>query len=93
MRPRKGYAMFNLTTNDAEGQMPEIAQSPDELAREGARQMIAAALDAKVAQYVEGLRHQRDEDGHALVVRSGWVLSHGHHPPAESVAGRVQSLA
>jgi len=55
--------MFKLTTNDAEGQTPEITQSLDELAREGARRMIAAALDAEVEQYVESLRHLRDENG------------------------------
>ena len=64
-RPRKGYAMIKLTTNDAEGQTPEIAQTLDELAREGACRMIAAALEAEVAQYVEALRHHRDESGHA----------------------------
>jgi hypothetical protein len=49
-RPRKGYAMLKLTTDDAEGQAPEITQTLDELAREGARRMIAAALEAEVAQ-------------------------------------------
>lgn len=46
-------------------------QSLDELAREGARRMIAAALGVDVAQYVEALRHHRDENGHALVVQNG----------------------
>lgn len=63
--------MLKLTTDDTEGQTPEITQSLDELAREGARRMIAAALEAEVAQYVESLRHVRDENGHALVVRNG----------------------
>jgi putative transposase len=63
--------MLKLTTDDPEGQTPEITQSLDELAREGARRMIAVALEAEVAQYVESLRHLRDEEGHALVVRNG----------------------
>ncbi len=43
----------------------------DELAREGARRMLAVALEAEVAAYVERYRGERDEAGHALVVRNG----------------------
>ncbi len=63
--------MFKLTTNDSEGQAPEISQSLDELAREGARRMILAALELEVEQYVASLQHLRDEQGRALVVRNG----------------------
>ena len=69
--PRKGYAMIKLTTDDREGQAPEMQQSLDELAREGARRMIAAALELEVEQYVQSVRHLRDEEGHAQVVRNG----------------------
>jgi len=63
--------MHKVTTDEHRGQIPEIAQSLDELAREGARRMILAALELEVEQYVEKLRHLRDENGHALVVRNG----------------------
>jgi putative transposase len=63
--------MHKSTTNEPPGQIPEITQSLDELAREGARRMILVALELEVAQYVEKLRHLRDENGHALVVRNG----------------------
>ena len=43
----------------------------DAIAREGARRMLVAALEAEVAAYVETHRDERDEDGHALVVRNG----------------------
>ena len=43
----------------------------DELAREGARRMIATALEAEVAEYVERSAGERDEDGMRLVVRNG----------------------
>lgn len=43
----------------------------DELAREGARRMIATALEAEVAEYVERFAGERDEDGMRLVVRNG----------------------
>ena len=43
----------------------------DGLAREGARRMIAAALEAEVDSYVEHFRGERGEDGRAVVVRNG----------------------
>lgn len=43
----------------------------DELAREGARRMIKAALAAEVDEYMERLRDARDEHGRAQVVRNG----------------------
>lgn len=43
----------------------------DELAREGARRMIAAALEAEVEAYVDAHREARDQDGRALVTRNG----------------------
>jgi putative transposase len=63
--------MLKLTTNDIEGQPSEITQSLDELAREGARRMILAALELEVDQYIQKLCHLRDESGHAMVVRNG----------------------
>jgi transposase-like protein len=69
--PKKGYAMYKLTTNDAESTAPEVCKSLDELAREGARRMIAEALQLEVEEYVSALRHLRDEEDHALVVRNG----------------------
>ena len=57
----------------------------DELARDGARQMLAAALLAEVAAYVEAHQHEVDEQGHRLVVRNGF------HAPREvaTAAGAV----
>jgi putative transposase len=49
----------------------EIRVTLDELAREGARRMIAAALEAEVDEYVSSLTDELDEDGHRLVVRNG----------------------
>lgn len=43
----------------------------DELALEGARRMLAAALEIEVDSYIERHRSHRDADGHALVVRNG----------------------
>ena len=44
----------------------------DELAREGARQMLAAALQAEVAAYIEAHADEVDEHGRRLVVRNGY---------------------
>jgi len=53
--------------DQGEGELPTDL---DELAREGARRMLVAALQSEVADYIE--RHQeRDERGHAKVVRNG----------------------
>src|SRR5262249_53431815 len=44
----------------------------DEIVRDGARQLLAAALQAEVAAYVEQFRDEVDEAGHRLVVRNGY---------------------
>src|SRR5512133_292613 len=53
------------------GEDNEVAVTLDGLAREGARRMIAAALEAEVADYIERFADERDEDGKRLVVRNG----------------------
>jgi putative transposase len=49
----------------------EIAVTLDDLAREGARRMIATALEAEVGEYVERFADDRGDDGKRLVVRNG----------------------
>lgn len=44
----------------------------DEIVRDGARQMLAAALQAEVAAYVDAHADQVDEQGRRLVVRNGY---------------------
>jgi hypothetical protein len=56
-----------------------LAMSLDELAREGARRMLAAALEAEVDAYIAALAALVDEHGHRLVVRNG-------HAPARQLA-------
>ena len=45
----------------------------DEIARAGARQMLAEALEVEVREYLEAARGEGDEQGHALVVRNGYA--------------------
>ena len=49
----------------------EIGLTLDDLAREGARRMIAAALRAEADEYVARFEDEVDESGHRLVVRNG----------------------
>src|SRR5665647_1617078 len=52
---------------------PAVAGSMlDQLVRDGARAMLAAALQAEVAAYVEVFADQLDEHGRRLVVRNGY---------------------
>ncbi|MFD8101132.1 IS256 family transposase [Nocardia fluminea] len=44
----------------------------DEIVRDGARKMLAAALQAEVAEYVARFAGEVDENGHRLVVRNGY---------------------
>jgi transposase-like protein len=44
----------------------------DEIVRDGARQMLAAALQAEVAAYIEAFKDEVDEAGRRLVVRNGF---------------------
>ena len=62
--------MLKLTTDDFEGKSPEISESLHELDRQGTRRMILATLQLDVEQYVQALRHLRDELSQAATVRT-----------------------
>ena len=44
----------------------------DNVVREGARQMLAAALKSEIDGSLADLAEQRDQDGQRLVVRNGY---------------------
>jgi len=44
----------------------------DEIVREGARRMLAEALQAEVEAYIAAHAAERDENGRRLVVRNGY---------------------
>ena len=52
----------------------ELSDTLDELVAEGARRMLAAALEAEVDAYISSLIHELDDQGHRLVVRNGHAL-------------------
>ena len=47
----------------------------DEIVRDGARRMLAAALEAEVAAYIDAHADQLDEHGRRLVVRNGHAVA------------------
>ncbi len=61
--------MLRVHVDEATG--AEMQGTLDELIAEGARRMLAAALEAEVDAYLTGLADERDEQGHRLVVRNG----------------------
>ena len=63
--------MLRLVENAGGKEEAGESRSLDELAREGARRMLVTALEAEVAQYLERYAGERDDQGHALVVRNG----------------------
>jgi putative transposase len=61
----------------------------DEIVRDGARQMLAAALHAEVVAYIEQFADQVDENGRRLVVRNGYH----HERDVLTAAGAVTVVA
>jgi putative transposase len=69
---------------------PELADSElrpdlDAIVREGARRMLAAALEAEVDDYLAWHAAERDEGGRRLVVRNG----HARQREVTTVAGSI----
>jgi Transposase, Mutator family len=77
-------AMASIT-----GPIAGSASLIDEIVREGARRMLAEALQAEVAAYIERFVGELDENGRRLVVRNG------SHQPREVLtsAGAVEVVA
>jgi putative transposase len=76
--------MLSVAT-DAQAQ-DELRLDLDQLVREGARRMLAAALEAEVDAYLAAHLGERDEHGRRLVVRNG----HARQREVLTAAGAVQ---
>jgi putative transposase len=63
----------------------ELHADLDELARQGARRMLAAALEAEVDDYLAAHVAERDEHGRRLVVRNG----HARQREVMTAAGAI----
>src|ERR671913_2049971 len=85
-RRGRNAAMLSVVADDAA--QAELRLDMDELFREGARRMLAAALEAEVDAYIAGFAELTDEHGHRLVRRNG-------HAPARQLAtgaGQVEVI-
>ncbi|MCZ6567300.1 MAG: IS256 family transposase [Actinobacteria bacterium] len=74
-----------LTVVNDEAERAEMVSTLDEICREGARRMLAAALEAEVDEYISAFVEDLDEDGHRLVVRNG----HARERTMTTAAGRL----
>ena len=61
--------MENDTVRRIEAQGP--GSILEEIARRGAQQMLAEAMEAEVAEFLAQHAEKRDENGHRVVVRNG----------------------
>ena len=75
--------IFGLAT-DAQTQ-DELRLGLDAIVREGARRMLAAALEAEVEDYLAAHAAERDEGGRRLVVRNG----HARQRQVTTAAGAI----
>ena len=64
--------MHNSTIKEIEAQGPGSVL--EEIARRGARQILAQALEAEVAEFLEEHADKRDQNGHRMVVRNKCCL-------------------
>jgi len=69
--------MLKIAEDEHEGNAGIGLMDLDELAREGARRMLQMALELEVDAYIEAHREERDDKGHALVVRNGKARARG----------------
>ncbi|MGW2779519.1 IS256 family transposase [Streptomyces olivaceoviridis] len=78
-----------LTVVNEDGTTPSGSSLLDEIIREGARRMLAAAMEAEVNAYIAELADERDDKGRRLVVRNGY-----HQPRnVTTAAGAVEVKA
>ena len=79
--------MFTVTSDEPARQ--EGRSILDEICREGARRMLAAALELEVDLHIAALAAEVDERGHRLVTRNG----HARPRQVTTVAGAVEIRA
>ena len=73
--------MEKTQDRSASSELQEPGGVLEELARKGARQLLAQAMEAEVAEFIEKHSGSTDEEGRRLVVRNG------HLPERELVTG------
>jgi len=79
--------MLSVVTEEPAGE--ELAVTLDEICREGARRMLAVALELEADEYIAGLEDLLDERGRRLVVRNG----HARPRTITTAAGAIEIQA
>jgi len=65
--------MHHATTDIALVPLPGTHDVLTDLLRQGAQRLLAQAIDAEVADWIDRHQHCRDETGHRQVVRNGYL--------------------
>jgi transposase-like protein len=79
--------MLKIVVEESTGE--ELSSTLDEICRDGARRMLAAALEMEAGEYVAALVDQLDEGGRRLVTRNG----HARPRAITTAAGAVDIRA
>jgi putative transposase len=82
----KEYATMSLSTTDVQlVPLPDAKDVLSEVLRLGAQKLLAQAIEAEVADWIDQHRHCLDDQGHRQVVRNG-------HLPARTLTTGVGSV-
>jgi transposase-like protein len=84
---RKDTPMLRVVTDESTRE--ELSSTLDEICREGARRMLAAALELEAGEYIAAVVDQLDERGRRLVTRNGQARPRS----ITTAAGRVEIRA
>ena len=63
----------STVTEEISPEKEAVASVLEEVLRSGARQMLQAAIENEVTEYLEQYRNMTDEKGHRLAVRNGYL--------------------
>src|SRR5215472_8202924 len=87
--PRYDTKLWMRDLMEGAASREDLAAGLDEIVREGARRMLAAALEEEVSAYIAAHAGGRDETGRRLVVRNG----HARPRQVTTAAGAVEVRA
>jgi len=86
---RRGYALRKSTVLSIEMPSPYVEDALTEVLRNGARDMLARAVEAEVVAFLEAHREVRDERGRQMIARNGYLPEREIQTGIGSVAVRA----
>lgn len=84
--------MINCTLQAVQQPSPESTDPLHDLIREGARQLIATAVNAELESMLKSYSHQRDSEGRRAVVRNGYLPQRSIQTGVGEVAVQVPKV-